>query len=83
MVSTLRSCLFASQEQTDTGPTRDWARWLNKQENWITARHTRPNANSQATQASKGGNWSASSGLIVQIQAFGAADYRRVYFLII
>lgn len=59
------------------------AQWLNKQENSITARHTA--RNSQATQASKGGNPSESLGLIVQTQVLGcgAADYRRVHFLII
>lgn len=27
----------------------DWAQWLNKQENWIMTRHTRPNPNSGGT----------------------------------
>lgn len=46
-MQTSRSGLFTPQED-------DWAQWLNKQENWITARHTRPNANSQANASQRG-----------------------------
>lgn len=58
------------------------AQWLNKQENWITDRHTRPNANSQATQASKGGNRSESSSLIIQTQVLVCVELQIIAMFI-